>query len=136
VTLAMEEAVREVQASVAFFVLVPEWGRPPRYRLLVEPREPARPDTEGRLAQVFDHVLQRLNVEYRSKRGSERLAAVAAARLRMGSYAAYRRHRAEQGSADAQFKVSSLSPKDGPVMEFLKTRCLIEGGPDLEFAVA
>jgi len=136
VTLAMEEAIREVEVAVAFFVLVPEWGRPPRYRLLVEHREPAQPDTDGRLAEVFDQALQRLNIEYRSKRSCERLAAVATARLRMGSYATYRRHRGEQGSADAQFKVSSLCPKEGPLVEFLKTRCLIERGSDLEFAVA
>lgn len=76
------------------------------YRLYVE--GPFRRGELAQLARSVDEALARLNLEYRSKRGSGRLQPVVARELRAGTGQAYRSHCVGNGQRDAQFKVMPL----------------------------
>jgi hypothetical protein len=73
VVQAMDQAADVAGTRVMNFVLAPQWSRPPRYVLHVESVDPTRCQ---RLATDFERQLAALNVEYASKRSSERLGAV------------------------------------------------------------
>ena len=60
------------------------------------------------IASSFDHSLQRLNIEYQSKRKSQRLLPIRFVRLPAGSGFAYRSERIAAGQRDAQFKYLHL----------------------------
>jgi len=78
-----------------------------RYRLYVEPD--VRPLRDAAmLAAAVDARLAELNVEYRAKRESERLAPVEARWLAAGTGDAYKRHCVDLGQREGQFKVVSL----------------------------
>ena len=97
---AMAAASGGCGAGVDTFTLQGHFADPPYYELRLElPAGAAPEDVAGRL----DRELRRLNVEYRSKRGSGRLGAVRATLLPPGSFArqesrliALRRGRSEQ----------------------------------------
>ncbi len=66
-------AVREAQGRLGIplksFLLLPNWGQPPHYVLLVEEDDlPTGEEVEGRLAAEVEARLARLNVEYENKR--------------------------------------------------------------------
>jgi hypothetical protein len=84
VILAMEAAAKALDAPVTCFTLAPRWGHPPRYVLHVEPlrtqaRQEAAPPVAtptAVLAAELDRQLQRVNIEYASRRSSDRLGPV------------------------------------------------------------
>jgi hypothetical protein len=113
VTHAYERACQLVAMTSSLFVLAPVWGDPPHYQLQVD--EPA-PETDG-LIRSFDAELQSINVEYRSKRTSNRLGPVQLKTLPIGELTrldALRQRRA--GPANEQFKHRYLlsHPVDEP----------------------
>jgi hypothetical protein len=85
VIAAMRGACGEVSAAVCRFVVQGRFSRPPYYELRLEGAPAAR---GAALAEAFDRHLKRLNVEYRAKRDSGRLAAVRPAPLPPGALAA------------------------------------------------
>lgn len=100
-TAAFEHVVRESALPLRTFVLAPAWATPPFYRLYID-----EPCTEPRsLADRFDAALSRVNIEYASKRTSNRLGSVIIETLPVGSIArldALRQNR--RGSSNEQFK--------------------------------
>ena len=85
---------------------------PPRVELAVEwlpGRAVERPD----LAGDFDLALRRENVEYDSKRKSERLGLAQIRILPPGSYVQWRARKAAQGAPDAQIKDLVIAWRDG-----------------------
>ncbi len=72
VTQAFTRACSQLGLPSAHFVLAPVWGQPPYYRLHVQ--HPS--DSVTNLASAFDDELRSLNVEYDSKRKSQRLGEI------------------------------------------------------------
>ncbi|MCB9849079.1 MAG: GH3 auxin-responsive promoter family protein [Phycisphaerales bacterium] len=111
------EKLTEQQAVMAFagledvpdsahrhFVLAPQWGDPPHYRLHLEDTDLTGTET-ARLAEAYDRRLQEINVEYASKRSSGRLGAVEVNVVPNGWLAARDRGISErQRASNEQFK--------------------------------
>jgi GH3 auxin-responsive promoter len=77
-----------------------------RYHLYLE--GPLDPDELMRVGRAVDETLSRLNIEYRAKRASGRLAPVTTSELRPGTGEAYRRHCLDRGQREAQLKILHL----------------------------
>jgi len=78
------------------------------YRLYVEPDRPPACDAAA-LGHDVDMRLRKLNIEYESKRDSERLAPLQAAWLRDGTGDAYKAHCVAEGQREGQFKCVALT---------------------------
>ena len=78
------------------------------YRLYVEP-DPAPACSAAELAQDVEARLCELNIEYESKRGSQRLAPLQAAWLERDAGEAYKRHCVVKGQREGQFKCVALA---------------------------
>ena len=106
-------------------VLSPQWAEPPFYRMNVDGKAFADPETRRRqaeLAEAFDRALIELNIEYRSKRKSGRLGPVQLRILAPGYLAECdKRRMARSVTARSQFKHRYLhteleADKDFPVL--------------------
>lgn len=86
---------------VEFFVVLAD-EQASTYQLYVE--GPSSPTTTLQLEAAMDEQLQTINLEYRSKRSSGRLAPLTAVALRPGTGNRYRRYCVDSGQRDAQFK--------------------------------
>jgi GH3 auxin-responsive promoter len=71
------DAVRTVADELAIalesFIVVPQWDNPPHYRLYLAANQPLPRQDLDRLAQRIEVRLEMSNIEYESKRDSERL---------------------------------------------------------------
>lgn len=115
VILAMDRACREAGRQTASFVLAPRWGSPPYYLLHLEP------DTgpDDRFAAAMDAALREINVEYASKRATQRLGAVRINRLPPGFLEQLdRREAARHRSGNEQFKHRYLYCRPGDDASF------------------
>ncbi len=110
VVRAYAAATEAVDAAADLFVLAPRWADPPYYALYVESDGAAA----ERLARQVDAALCDLNVEYRAKRATHRLAPVAARPLQPGTLAQRNARRmAQRGGANEQFKHQYLMSRPG-----------------------
>ncbi len=91
------------------------WGERPWFRLAVE-MEGATPD----LAERFDAALRAGNLEYASKRDTDRLAAPVVQLVPTGTFAAWKLARVRAGAPDAQVK-------DPIVLESARWEALVAG---------
>lgn len=96
------EAVLGRQKLVGFTART-ELEKPPRVELAMEWVSGHATGSEG-LAEQLDKALREANIEYDSKRKSERLGPLVIRNLPQGSYARYRLARAAQGAPDSQVK--------------------------------
>lgn len=115
VTAAVEHACRAMRCTVTNFVLAPQWDDPPFYRLYLD----VGPLDAAALALRVDEALARLNLEYGSKRKSQRLGGVVPVSLPDGTLAKLDRERAERrAAANEQYKHQYLltSPGDDAVL--------------------
>lgn len=78
-----------------------------RYSLYMEPEGATRPDREA-VAAAIDRKLAELNVEYQSKRESQRLGSAIVQWLRRGTGDAYKQHCVQRGQREGQFKTVAL----------------------------
>lgn len=107
-------AVRAAQAALGLalksFLLLPCWGQPPHYVLLVEDDDmPDDPEIEERLGAEVEERLAALNVEYESKRETLRLDPIRICRIAPGSWAEYKQRRlAKSGGTVEQYKQPCL----------------------------
>ncbi len=109
-TTAFDRCVGEMPRSGTSFVLAPVWGNPPHYRLHVE----ADVDDSFRLGERMDRELRTLNIEYASKRSSERLGPVEVNLLPRGTMESLDIARqTRRGSANEQFKHQYLYTRPG-----------------------
>lgn len=83
VILAMEATARVLEVPVTCFTVAPRWGHPPHYVLHIEPLQgagqkasPAEARRATDLAAELDRQLQKVNIEYASRRSSGRLDAM------------------------------------------------------------
>jgi hypothetical protein len=104
------EAVKDVAArhgvTAAFFVLVADEERS-SYTLLVE-RDPESDSHLQEFATEVDHRLGELNLEYRSKRSSGRLAPLTVSWLEREAAEAYRTACVRAGQREGQLKPAVL----------------------------
>jgi hypothetical protein len=101
------EATGDALAGVVDFQLVPEWGEPPRYVLLLELSGTLGLDRLQNALRAFEEGLVRANVEYAAKRSSGRLGAPEMIVLESGEFERMRRA-ASVGRSDAQVKIVHL----------------------------
>jgi len=104
---AVSRAMR-CMGRCARFVMMLADEHAQRYRLYVEPDAGPRHAARD-LARAVDVELQALNVEYRAKRESGRLAATSAAWLQPGTDEAFKREGVRQGQREGQFKTVALA---------------------------
>ncbi len=109
VTGAIEDVARELGLAVEGFTVAPAKEGFPRYAAMVELERDASPDALGRFPAAFDAALERHNIEYGSKRSSQRLAAPELWVVQRGSYATLRQRRTAAGASDSQIKPMHLT---------------------------
>lgn len=108
VVAAANAAQRHLGLRLGSFLLLPTWGDPPHYSLLVESKDLAEGD-EDRLTAELDAQLRALNLEYDNKRETKRLGPVRLCRLPEGSWADFQRRRlARSGGTVEQYKKPCL----------------------------
>jgi GH3 auxin-responsive promoter len=93
-----------------FFCLLPEWGQPPRYILLLELSSgTAEPGMLVDLARALEKGLIDANAEYDKKRETLRLRAPAVQLLPPGAYDAYIAAQVKQGREAARIKTPRVT---------------------------
>ncbi|HEX8199486.1 MAG TPA: GH3 auxin-responsive promoter family protein [Isosphaeraceae bacterium] len=102
------------------FLLLPSWGEPPSYNLLVETGDLGDdPDGAEALAAEFDAQLRRVNGEYANRRETLRLGPIRTRRLPRGAWADFQRRRLAQGGGTVeQYKQPCLMPDLGALATF------------------
>lgn len=100
----MELLCSQLSIDPDFFILLADELRS-SYLLCIELNSEHNPST---LISTFDRILQQLNIEYESKRKSERLGSLRYHRLPAGAGYAYRSDLVNSGQRDAQFKYQHL----------------------------
>jgi hypothetical protein len=111
VVAAIAETQRRLGVLLQSFLLLPTWGDPPYYSLLVEATDLL--DTRGteRLATEVEAELKRLNVEYDNKRSTQRLGPIRVRSIAVGSWSDFQRRRlARSGGTVEQYKQPHLMP--------------------------
>ncbi len=108
VVAAVDAAQAAVGIRLRSYLVLPTWGEPPHYNLLVEEGDA----TEGgadRLAAEVEDRLGRINLEYENKRSTLRLGPIRAFRIPEGSWDDFRRRRlASNGGTVEQYKQPRL----------------------------
>jgi hypothetical protein len=119
VVAAASAAQKALGLRLGSFLLLPSWGEPPSYRLLVEQGDLRDEADDDRLAAELDAQLQRVNVEYENKRATLRLGPIRTRRLREGSWADFQSRRlAQSGGTVEQYKQPCLMADLGAIETF------------------
>jgi hypothetical protein len=109
VVAAVNAAQRALGLRLHGFLLLPTWGDPPHYSLLVEERDLSHDEANERLGAEVDAHLSRINIEYENKRSTLRLAPVRVRPIASGSWSEFQRRRlAKSGGAVEQYKQPCL----------------------------
>jgi GH3 auxin-responsive promoter len=109
VVTALAATQRVLGLHLNSFLLLPTWGDPPFYSLLVEEGDLTGDLIAERLAAETDRQLQRVNVEFENKRSTLRLGPIRVRRLPTGSWAEFQRRRlARSGGTVEQYKQPCL----------------------------
>ena len=110
VIAAVQAAQQAIGLRLKSYLLLPRWGEPPFYSLLIETTDLPLEET-GRLADQVDEQLRVHNIEYASKRDSLRLGPVRTIRLPEGSWVEFQKRRlARSGGTVEQYKQPHLIP--------------------------
>lgn len=119
VVAAVSAAQKSIGLKLASFIVLPSWGDPPRYNLLIEEGDLAGSDgLDARLAHAVETELGRVNLEYENRRSTLRLGPIRIRRLPRGAWADFQRRRlARSGGTVEQYKqpclLSDLEAIDG-----------------------
>jgi GH3 auxin-responsive promoter len=109
VTEAVADVAKGLALEIESFTAHPAESGFPRYVFLVELKGPADRAQLARFPGEIDRALEARNIEYGSKRESERLGAPELWIVTPGGYAARRGRRVAEGANDAQLKPTHLS---------------------------
>lgn len=111
VVAAVSEAQNATGIHLGSYLLLPTWGEPPSYTLLVEESDLADGPGVERLAEEVEAGLHRVNVEYENKRATLRLGPIRVRRIQQGSWGSFQRRRlARSGGTVEQYKQPHLMP--------------------------
>jgi hypothetical protein len=109
VVAAVTSAQKRLGLKLSSFLLLPTWGDPPAYHLLVEGIELNGDDIEARLASEVEEALSRENLEYENRRSTLRLGPLRIRRLPAGGWIDFQRRRlARNGGTVEQYKQPCL----------------------------
>ncbi|MEM6296852.1 MAG: GH3 auxin-responsive promoter family protein [Myxococcota bacterium] len=105
------EAMAEAMASlpVEAFTIAPAPEGFPRYIALLEFKDALAAGVLEGLPHRLDEALEQQNIEYGSKRSSQRLGAPEVWVVQRGSFERFRRQRLASGTSDSQFKPTHLT---------------------------
>lgn len=119
VVAAVGAAQRTLDLRLGSFLLLPSWGEPPHYNLLVEEHDLADSGAASKLATEVEAELQRVNVEYENKRSTLRLGPIRIRRIPAGSWSEFQKRRlARSGGTVEQYKQPHLMPDLGALETF------------------
>jgi hypothetical protein len=111
VVAALRAAQHEAGVPLKSFLVLPTWGEPPSYSLLVEDDDLPTPGHAERLAAAAEAQLRRQNLEYEDRRATLRLGPIRIRRIAPGSWADFQRRRlAKSGGTVEQYKQPCLMP--------------------------
>lgn len=128
VITAVEAAQRDAEVRLRSYLLLPVWGDPPSYGLLIETSDLPDDATAERLDAAVEDRLRALNVEYAAKRDTLRLGPVRTIRIRDGAWAEFQKQRlARSGGTVEQYKQPHLIPDVEAVRAF-PTLAAIDSG--------
>jgi GH3 auxin-responsive promoter len=106
---AVNAAQRALEMPLKSFLVLPSWGDPPHYHLLVEDSDIPDDRAFERLAAEVEVQLRRANLEYENKRETLRLGAIRPFRIPAGSWADFQRRRlSRSGGTVEQYKQPCL----------------------------
>ncbi len=119
VIAAVEETQKKIGLRLGSYLLLPSWGEPPFYSLLVEARDLPSGDKTDELAVVVDEQLCRQNMEYANRRDTRRLGPVCTIRLVDGSWSEFQKRRlGRSGGTVEQYKQPHLVPDLDTIQSF------------------
>jgi len=115
--LSEHQVIAAVEASQVLlglklksYLLLPVWGEPPYYALLVE-EDDLSASASCRLAEAVESALGRQNIEYENKRATLRLAPVRVVPIAAGSWSEFQKKRLlRSGGTVEQYKQPHLVP--------------------------
>ena len=105
----MERASEALGITTTNFVIAPAWAEPPFYRVYLEKSQ----DDQGGLARRMEEEISRLNIEYASKRASQRLGPVQLECLPNGALAQWDLQCMHQHRSGEQYKHQYLFATPG-----------------------
>ena len=109
VVAAVNQAKTAIGVRLNAFLVLPSWGDPPHYHLLVEESEVADDATAERLAVEVEARLRVENLEYDNKRETQRLGPIRPFRISAGSWLEFRDRRLlRSGGTVEQYKQPCL----------------------------
>lgn len=108
VVCAANTAQQITGIRVGSYLVLPRWGDPPAYALLLEETD-VTDDAAATLAGEVERQLQRVNLEYENKRSTLRLDPIQPIRISAGSWVDFQRRRlAKSGGTVEQYKQPCL----------------------------
>ncbi len=118
VVAAVNAAMKAQGVKLRSFLVLPSWGEPPYYNLLVEEGDLPDAGALERLTAEVEEQLRRVNLEYENKRETLRLGAIRPFRIPVGGWADFQRRRlSRSGGTVEQYKqpclLSDLEAIDG-----------------------
>ncbi len=119
VVAAVDAAQRRLGMRLNAFLVLPSWGEPPRYTLLVEQGDLGDNGAAGRLEAAVEAELSKQNSEYENRRQTLRLDPIRIRRLAPGSWSDFQRRRlAQSGGTVEQYKQPCLLSDLGAIEGF------------------
>lgn len=109
IVTAVKKAVDRSGVMMEFFTACIQWGEVPCYAFLVEFTNSLEDDKKRNLLKLIDDGIRIINIEYETKRKSERLGDPILKVVKRGSFRDYRIKKVGEGSHDGQFKVPQLT---------------------------
>lgn len=109
VTTAVSDVAEQLGLSVESFTLAPAKSGFPHYVAMIELRREAERSVLAEVPMRLDEALEQHNMEYGSKRSSQRLGPPELWLVKPGSYEARRRQRLAGGTSDSQIKPTHLT---------------------------
>ena len=106
---AVNKAAEIIGANLQFFSAFVEWETSPRYVFLVELVDDLTRENKLELLKNIEAELSRINMEYETKRRSQRLDHPVLKIVPPGTFEEYRSRKVSEGSHDGQFKMPKLT---------------------------
>jgi hypothetical protein len=105
---AVNKAAEMIGANLQFFSAFVEWGTVPRYAFAVEFMNEMPREGKEALLKNIESELAKLNVEYYTKRRSQRLGNPVLKVVPAGAFEQYRSKKVTEGAHDGQVKIPKL----------------------------
>jgi hypothetical protein len=110
VIAAVEAAQRSIGLTLKSYLLLPVWGDPPHYSILIEDDD-LTGEASNNLHRAVDSALCRQNIEYENRRNTLRLGCVELVPVAIGSWSEFQKKRLQKsGGTVEQYKQPHLVP--------------------------